>query len=451
MDLFAAGLCLWCILHGGDHPFMIGSQLNVHALLQGKPQFSAVSGIAFWGGSAWSARAQEFCDALTDRNRTVRLTAQKALQHPWFGDWEAKISRNTRVPAKSPGQMAAQPLAVGSAAAGLSGGASAAGGPSSAGLNNLNLNQSPYEGGAKGAYGGAGGSPTYGGLYPTPLDDTHVKRKEELANITEQNQKLQKQMEDLTEREANEKKAMEERIKQLEEQVKSGDAAVGGNEKTAGADVSGIRKSIAGMLQAGFSMFGQQGAFGGGPGGAYGGQFGVNGAQQTQHALIGNDGGAPRPVSAPSASDSESMGNQYRGGFGYDSSPSRSSSRQAVGGGATSSTSSPTRKLLSEGVRVCYKSSSHDAWFAGTVKGHNLDDGTYELDLKTRAPVERIAPPFERDKNLAWPVGVLVTYWSETTRAWLNAVRAEKLMFYEEDEDKEAEFVGEEDDHSEKV
>lgn len=90
-DLFAAGTCLWCILHGGEHPYMVGPNLDLQSLLVGQPQFRGNSG--FWGGSKWSANAQLLCDNLTNRDPAARLTSREALQHQWFRDWDGKISK----------------------------------------------------------------------------------------------------------------------------------------------------------------------------------------------------------------------------------------------------------------------------------------------------------------------------------------------------------------------
>lgn len=93
------------------------------------------------------------------------------------------------------------------------------------------------------------------------------------------------------------------------------------------------------------------------------------------------------------------------------------------GGSATCySNSGRQGRVLCEGQKVCYKSASHDAWFMGSVTSYNSDDGTYNLDLKQRAPTDRISPPFERNSDFAWPAGVLVCYHSESTNSWINAV-----------------------------
>ncbi|EFJ41436.1 hypothetical protein VOLCADRAFT_44987, partial [Volvox carteri f. nagariensis] len=78
VDEWAAGVMLYLLLTG-RYPFWDRTREDLDKSLPAAP-------IGF-GGSEWrdiSREARDLVGMLLDRNPTTRLTADRALQHPWF-------------------------------------------------------------------------------------------------------------------------------------------------------------------------------------------------------------------------------------------------------------------------------------------------------------------------------------------------------------------------------
>lgn len=56
------------------------------------------------------------------------------------------------------------------------------------------------------------------------------------------------------------------------------------------------------------------------------------------------------------------------------------------------------------------------------VEGYNEDDGTYNLDVRQHARPENISPAADVSAAEAWPAGTLVYYESSSVRQWLPGV-----------------------------
>lgn len=82
-----------------------------------------------------------------------------------------------------------------------------------------------------------------------------------------------------------------------------------------------------------------------------------------------------------------------------------------------------SNKILAAGTRCRYDptSSSGHGLLAAVVEGYNEDDGTYNLDIRKHASPDRIAPVRDASVREAWPRGFLVAYFSDSVKKWLPA------------------------------
>jgi len=79
--------------------------------------------------------------------------------------------------------------------------------------------------------------------------------------------------------------------------------------------------------------------------------------------------------------------------------------------------------ILTPGLRCRYQSSSY-GWMTGTVQSMN-DDGTYNLDIRQHASPQNIAPPDRPEaENDIWPNGTTVFYQSSTYQQSRNGLPA---------------------------
>jgi len=83
-------------------------------------------------------------------------------------------------------------------------------------------------------------------------------------------------------------------------------------------------------------------------------------------------------------------------------------------------TSSSRRRLLGPGMRCRYESGTY-GWMPAVIQGYNDTDGTYNLDVRQHASLDRIAPIKEVTAKEAWPPGSWALYLSATVNEWLPA------------------------------
>jgi len=84
-DMWAAGVILFMLLHGGQHPFLSGNQMNMQALLSGKFPKNGGSKLAcLMPGKSGASNGMELVAALLFREDYKRLSAVQALQHPFL-------------------------------------------------------------------------------------------------------------------------------------------------------------------------------------------------------------------------------------------------------------------------------------------------------------------------------------------------------------------------------
>jgi len=85
VDMWAAGIILYMLLHAGQHPFMKGDQVSVDLVMQGKiPKTGSQMARLIPGTSGSSMDAQELLKALLTTNPKKRPQAHEALSHPFL-------------------------------------------------------------------------------------------------------------------------------------------------------------------------------------------------------------------------------------------------------------------------------------------------------------------------------------------------------------------------------
>jgi len=77
--------------------------------------------------------------------------------------------------------------------------------------------------------------------------------------------------------------------------------------------------------------------------------------------------------------------------------------------------------VLRLGTRCRYESATY-GWMPAIVKGYNESDGTYNLDVKPHVPADKIAPPGDVAAAEAWPAGAMASYLSSSVDRWLPAL-----------------------------
>eukprot|EP00929_Paragymnodinium_shiwhaense_P018350 TRINITY_DN1287_c0_g2_i1.p1 TRINITY_DN1287_c0_g2~~TRINITY_DN1287_c0_g2_i1.p1 ORF type:complete len:755 (+),score=172.99 TRINITY_DN1287_c0_g2_i1:116-2380(+) len=77
--------------------------------------------------------------------------------------------------------------------------------------------------------------------------------------------------------------------------------------------------------------------------------------------------------------------------------------------------------VLIEGQKCRYQSDKY-GWMNTTVSKLNLSEGTYDLEVKKHAPLDRIAPCSPVNASEAWPPGTTVKYHSASANQWVLAV-----------------------------
>jgi len=100
--------------------------------------------------------------------------------------------------------------------------------------------------------------------------------------------------------------------------------------------------------------------------------------------------------------------------------PPASRARSAAAAGARARAGT-TDGLLPRGIRCRYESGTY-GWMAAVVQGYNEADGTYNLDVRQHAALDKISPTAEVGAAEAWPPGTLAAYHSASVNQWLPAV-----------------------------
>jgi len=113
VDVWAAGVCMWSILHAGDHPFVEERALRMPDLLKGKPPFRK----GFWGKRKWSDLAEKLCNRILHTDADERPKIVAVARDIWFkycqnerdqrqearpASWESELRRSSAVTLSGP-------------------------------------------------------------------------------------------------------------------------------------------------------------------------------------------------------------------------------------------------------------------------------------------------------------------------------------------------------------
>lgn len=79
------------------------------------------------------------------------------------------------------------------------------------------------------------------------------------------------------------------------------------------------------------------------------------------------------------------------------------------------------RGHLAPGMKCRYES-GHYGWMRAVVQSYNESNGTYNLDVRQQAAIDKISPIPDAGSSESWPPGTLAAYHSVSVDRWLSAV-----------------------------
>lgn len=358
VDMWAAGITMFMLMSGGKHPFVdAGGKLDERKLGEGRLDFEQQGVMAFFGQSrGFSDAARDFCRKLVNPNAGSRVTADIAIKDQWLAlalrqsegaasvrrsSEQAQISRaqsagmpgGQQLPGSSPANSAAQPglekrptwpINIGGGFFGLFGDQNAP--PSNA--------QTESDDQAKEAILGQ---------RIEALQSQIAVRNQDPHGIHQENSALKKQIEEL----------------QVELKVQKDQTAARRKARSRTKDMGGY------------------------PADAASSDATVRDPARISKQMSGMPGKVPMTsVTAANASSG----------------------------------------MLPPGLKVLYKSSTANCWLNATVTNFNETDSTYNVTVRQHADLENIKPDPNVSRAEAWPPGSFVNYQSSTAGRWLAAV-----------------------------
>jgi len=93
-DMWAAGIILYMLLHGGQHPFLSGGQMHMDSLMKGRlPKKASLTGCLL-SDKVGGGKANDLQASLVNSVAERRLTAAQALRHPFLAPHARRISNS---------------------------------------------------------------------------------------------------------------------------------------------------------------------------------------------------------------------------------------------------------------------------------------------------------------------------------------------------------------------
>lgn len=391
-DMWAVGVSMYMMMFGGKHPFLNDrGGLDDHLLLTGELDFKDTNGkaLGFFGGLAglggasmrFSEEARSFCKRMVEPDVGRRLSAEETPSIPWLRNGAAAAKEGAR-PRGGGARSATPPLASPELREERPSGT-----PRSTPPPRGAPEQSPTSEEASAGRRQRARTPPQaehaGAATPfRPADRARTpgpegrKALEEAAKLAMANKALQSELEERKEQLAQQQKRMEmqqklfhkQRTKELEEIEK--------NKMQQEQEMLTIRTQ---KKQLELQLAKRAAAVAAAAAG---------GANSTHAPAVAGSASGAKPLAA-------AAGMAYGGGKG---------------------------KLLRAGTRCRYESGTY-GWMDAVVQTYNDSDGTYNLDVRQHAAADKIAPAKDDvGEREAWPPGTMAAYLSASVNTWLPAV-----------------------------
>lgn len=397
-DMWAAGITMFMLMAGGRHPFVDGrNQLDTARLQQGALDFSGgIFGFAM-SRSRFSESARELCRRMVEPSQSKRITAQDALKDEWLrladgakfpeGPTTGREKTALEQPPKVERVKSAPEPGV------LRDGQSEKGQPS---LRRSRTDQNHGESKANNNWLGMGmgnwllGIPEDENAGPNvPKDADEEAQQRKIALLSTQQQKLSQDV-GLHKENLQLRQQLEEVQRMLEREQ-----AQAAKLKRRSAEAAAQRRSQQASNQKQASGYPQD-------------------IRSSQRYTTERDFSRPEPVPNMDASYAARSGINGTARNGIE----RRSTKEM---GALSLNQGPAGSRLPSGIKCRYNSSSYPGWLNAVVENCE-DDGTISLDIRAHAKVENISPCPDVTVEEAWPPGTWVSYNSSTANRWLPAV-----------------------------
>mmetsp|Transcript_88204 Transcript_88204/g.175193 ORF Transcript_88204/g.175193 Transcript_88204/m.175193 type:complete len:763 (-) Transcript_88204:8-2296(-) len=354
VDIWATGVSMYMMFFGGKHPFLNDrGHLDDNLLLSGELDFR--EGVAYNGFFGFGQRplrfsddARKLCKSMVEPDPNRRVTSEEAMTSPWLliGMGRGRGRQAGSSPTES--------------------------GQASEGFDMRNRSPTPRRAHSRDPGDGIRPPPARGrspGNSPSPTDHRALR---EAAKLKEQNENLQAELDERKRREEQlmqqkqklelaQQRLQQQRSKELEMQ----------NQKLIAQEKHLLRvereKEELEMQRA----------------------KEAKGAEQDRRSRAVAPSGASRGSKAVTA---------------------------------TSSGGSPVPKgYLRKGLKCRYESGTY-GWMSAVVQGFNESDSTYNLDVRQHAALDKVSPVAEITALEAWPPGTLASYLSTSANQWLAAV-----------------------------
>lgn len=336
VDVWAAGITMFMLMSGGKHPFVCpAGKLDEKKLSEGNLDFASQGIFGMFQQGGFSEAARSFCRRMVSPNPQSRITADSAVKDQWMGlalvDREGDITRRNSDQLDRATVRGEQPSQIQRAVTAPGGGAA--------------------------QWGLGGGWPfgLFGDQNASPNAQESEQVKEAMAK--KRLQDLSSQIADINVHKGvhKENSQLKGRIEELEQE----------------------RRALMQQVQQADKKKSMSGGYAQGAGST------VRESDRRRKPTIDVTGGRVPMTSVTGAN------------FGGKLPPS---------------------------MKVRYNSSSAKQWLNASVGSFNDIDGTYDLDLRPHAALTNISPDPNVSASQAWPPGSSVSYHSSSAGRWLDAV-----------------------------
>lgn len=379
VDLWAVGVSMYMMMLGGKHPFLTpdGNNVDKPALMAARMDFTDPSQTS-WGPSwftgsnlRFSDQARTFCRLLVCTDPKQRITAEVALQNPWF---QQQCGRNGAQGVRPPAAARQQEAALELDKTML--------GPSARRDSNRSASPSvPSRGIREGEREDAKAMSRQSGPGETTDPKESQAALEQAAKvqelIQEENRTLRLRVEEERKKREEEKKLQQQRM-EMQERLLHRQKQKELEEQKAQLE-----------------------------------------AQKAAELAAAT---AATAATAAASSSRSYPSKEANGTPAFSRSQTRHMENQAAQGGNMSGAG-----VLTKDMKCRYESDSY-GMIEAVVLCYNDFNGTYDLSVRKHAAVDKIAPPKGLSPAEAWPPGLQVSYLSAQAQKWYPT----KILSYNE-------------------